>query len=209
MVCQLVNRVVHVVTLTVEVFVDACQLAVGSLKLIPKLGQLVRLEVKLILKGLEVLRHLFGLLFLFLEFHLELSLLLLFLGELLPGLLEFLLLGFGHLHDLITDEHLLLHLLELLHELLLLRLRLLFHFLLLLKLLDQPLLFFLLQVGLVVDSLAFGLRLDTDVFLLLGETLLKLFHLGVIFHEDLLLHDSVSTHHAVHFHDFSRVFSLV
>ena len=80
---------------------------------------------------------------------------LLLLGKLLSGLLELFLLGFGHLHDLTSNKHLLFHLLELLDKLLLLGLRLLFLLLLLLELLKQLLLFFFFQVSLILDVLSF------------------------------------------------------
>ena len=79
--------------------------------------------------------HFGGLLLFLLELHLQFGLLLLLPSKLLTSLLELLLLGLGHLHDLATDEHLLLHLLQFLHELLLLGLRFLFLVLLGLELL--------------------------------------------------------------------------
>ena len=67
--------------------------------------------------------HFGGLLLFLLELHLQLGLLLLLPSQLLTSLLELLLLGLGYLHDLATNQHFLLHLLQFLHELLLLGLR--------------------------------------------------------------------------------------
>ena len=151
LVSELVDGVVHIVPLAIKVLIDTLKFAISTLKLLPELVQLVRLEVELFLEVGEILLHLVRFLFLLLQFHLQLSLLLLLFGQLLSGLLELLLLGLGHLHDLAAYKHLLLHLCQLLDQLLLLGLRLLLRLFLLLKLFKQFLLFLFFQMCLVLN----------------------------------------------------------
>lgn len=148
--------------------------------MLPELVQLVRLEVKLLLQIGKVLLHLVSLLFFLLQLHLQLSLLFLLFGQLLPGLLEFLLLSFGDFHDLTSNQHLLFHFLKLLDQLLLLGLGLLFGFLLLLQLLKQLFLFLFFQMRLILDILPICFGLQANFFLLLVESLFEFSHLFLV-----------------------------
>jgi len=122
--------------------------------LLPQLVQLVSFEIELFLHRHKVLLNFGGLLFLLLQFHLQLSLLFLLLRKLLTRFLELLLLRFGDFHDLRAHQHLLFHLLKLLDEFLLFRLCLLLLFFLLLEFFEKFLLFFLLEIGLVLNILS-------------------------------------------------------
>ena len=163
---KFVNGIVHVVSLAIKVFIDSSKLTVCPLELLPKLVQLVWLEVKLFLKRDESLLHLAGFLLFFLQLHLKLCLLLLLHGKLLTRLFQFLLLGLCNLHGLATNKHFLFHLLELFDELLLLGLGLFLLLFLLLEFFDQSLLLFDLEICLVLYGLYLMLSLEFALFFL-------------------------------------------
>ena len=125
----------------------------------------------------------------------------------LSSFLELLLLSLGNLHDLTTNKHLLLHLGELLNQLLLLSLRLLLGLLLLLELLKELLLFLLFQMRLILDIGSVLLSLQANLFLLLVEPLLKLTHLLLV--DDHFGGGGGTRHDAHVLHDLVRCASLI
>ena len=138
---------------------------------------------------------------------LKLGLLPLLLGKALARLLQLFLLLHCDLLGLLTDQHLLLHLLELLEKLLLLGLGFLLFFLLLAELVDEALLFLSLEIGLILDHLTLLLSLLTDFLLFSCQALFELPHLfSVLDNFSLWL---VAHNDTVHAHDLLGSAALV
>ena len=206
---QLVDRVVHIISLSVEVFVDLSQLSVGLLEPLPNLLKFVFFEIELLVHRSKLHFHNVEVIFFSLELHLNLSLLLSLLDELLLGFLEFLLLRLGNLHRLISDKHLFVHRFKFFNEFLLFLLRLLLLLFLFHQLLDQLLLLLLLEIGLVFNVLAFTLSLESDLFFFTRELLFEPPHSLLINLDNFLLLYDLVVDHAVLLHDLLGVDSRV
>lgn len=138
------------------------------------------MELELFSKGTKALTDHYCVLFFFLELLLELGLLLQLFLKFLAGFLELIFLGFSDDECLITNHHLLLHLLKAFNHLFLLFLCFLFSKILISKLLNKTLLLSLGKISVFLNVSTILLRLLFELVFLFLKTTLEFLHLLLV-----------------------------